>query len=597
MARSTRRLSWSIALLVTTAALVWLWSLVFDGGPRPARAPQNQAAQSPDDGAGRRTQAPPPASGTRTPQRPATGPSPSRAACAPRTRLECQVGDVYWIDACDQRGEKAQECGTRLCKGEACEPADDLACAGLPQEGVCDGDVVRGCLSGWLFERDCRALGKRCVIGDEGAVCRKPSEDDCDRQGPLPRCSGDKLFACVEGEAIVRDCVLFDARCAVLPQTGYASCVASRELERAPRDKDPCGPCGCPNGAAPEFTEEQCNGQDDDGDDWVDEDVSCEPLQVIAFVVSDATGQSSYSREDIEREIDAINAIFAAEHGGLRMQVSLAAVHDLPRSAYLRVDDSNFNALLDEVTSLASSAPGLQVPIVFTDEVIAEDAPKAGLSTIPNGTCGGERRSLSPQPPLGMVVLAKRRAPTTGAHELGHFLGLCHTHEVDPQAVVQTAHWRDAQGRDFSTTCDTTCSLEGDGMCDTPFDPGPEGCSYDLQCSPHCRGGAAPSTRNLMSYYTDCRDQLTPQQTMEVKRTRSVLEGFFRCAVQGPCPCTPGDSNAGCPEQMTCRPGERGAFSCMLDGAFLEGESCRAQVQCGAGLICAGGRCTRLPER
>ena len=596
MASSTRRLGWSIALLVATAA-IGLWLVLFGESPRSARGPQKQTASLPDDGAAGRMPAPPAPGPRASPPGPAAGPGPSRAACAPRARRECQAGDVYWIDACDQRGEKAEECSARLCKGEACEPADDLACAGLPQEGICDGDVVRGCLSGWLFERDCRALGKRCVIGDEGAVCHKPSEDDCDRQRPLPRCAGDKLLACVEGEAIVRDCALFDARCEVLQQTGVAACVASRELDRAPRDKDPCGPCGCPNGAQPEFTDEQCNGQDDDGDDWVDEDVSCEPLSVIAFVVSDATGESSYSREDIEREIDAINAIFAAEHGGLRMRVSLAAVHDLPRSAYLRVDDGNFGALLDEVSGLASSGPGLQVPIVFTDEIIAEDAPKAGLSTIPNGTCGGVRRSLSPQPPLGMVVVAKRRAPTTGAHELGHFLGLCHTHEVDPQTVVQTAHWRDAQGRGFSTTCDATCSLAGDGICDTPYDPGPEGCNYDQQCSPHCQGGAAPSTHNLMSYYTDCRDRLTPEQTIEVKRTRSVLEGFHRCAVQGPCPCTPGDTNTGCPEQMTCRPSERGAFSCTLDGAFLEGESCRAQVQCGAGLICTGGRCARLPER
>ena len=36
------------------------------------------------------------------------------------------------------------------------------------------------------------------------------------------------------------------------------------------------------------------------------------------------------------------------------------------------------------------------------------------------------------QLPVGLVVVGRRRAPTTLAHELGHFLGLCHTHEVDP---------------------------------------------------------------------------------------------------------------------------------------------------------------------
>jgi hypothetical protein len=96
-----------------------------------------------------------------------------------------------------------------------------------------------------------------------------------------------------------------------------------------------------------------------------------------------------------------------------------------------------------------------------------------------------------------------------------------------------------------------------------------------------------------MSYYTECRDRLTPQQTIELSRSRSLLEGFHRCALRETCVCVPGGPDA-CPEQMTCRPEASGLFACSLDGAFLEGEGCRAHVQCGAGLVCQGGRCTGL---
>lgn len=590
MARSTRTFGWLIALLVATACVGWFWLLGDVPSAARNRAAKRERAATPADERlehGTSTAVPP-----RTPANTGRPSAPPAGACKPQASRSCREGDVYWIDSCGQRGDKADECGARLCKGDACEPAEARACAGLPLEGRCDGDVVRGCLAGWPFERDCRALGKRCVIGDEGAVCRRPSEDDCDRYGALPRCEGGKLIACFEGKRVVRDCAAMNgARCEVLAQTKTAACVATRELDRPPRDKDPCGPCGCPNGA-PDYGDEKCNGSDDDGDSFIDEDVSCEPVEVVAYVINDDSGASSYAREDIEEDIARANTVFATG-GGLPLRVKLAGVVDLAQPNYLTVDDDNFSGLLAEVRHRAS-ATGLQIPVVFTDEIISEDAPKAGLSTIPNGTCGGVRRSLSPQPALGMVVVAKRRAPTTVAHELGHFLGLCHTHEADPPAVVQTARYRDASGGAFRTTCDPSCGLEGDGICDTAFDPGPESCGYDLQCSAHCAGGEAPSTHNLMSYYTECRDRLTPEQTIEINRSRALLEGFYRCSTSE-CPCVPGALDTACPEQMSCRPGPRGTYACTLDGAFYNGESCKWHRECGAGLVCANGRCAPPP--
>ena len=235
---------------------------------------------------------------------------------------ECQEGDVYWLDSCGARGDKAEECGARLCQLDACEPTDELACAGLPLEGVCHGNVVRGCLSGWPFERDCTALGKRCVVGEEGAVCRKPSESDCEQHGALPRCEDQKLLSCMGGQRVVRDCSAMGARCEVLQHTGLASCVIATELERAPRDTDPCGPCGCPDGL-PQFDDEACNGRDDDGD-----------TGRRASELRAARGrrlfdhrqrrQSSHSREDIEQEIARVDTLFSADHGGLPMRVELA---------------------------------------------------------------------------------------------------------------------------------------------------------------------------------------------------------------------------------------------------------------------------------
>jgi hypothetical protein len=590
-----RTLGWSIAGVLVAAAISWLWLLPSaKPAKRDPRTPKASTVDAPPADDPRVERAPVP--------RPSPDPSPrpnAPAACFPHATRACHEGDVYWLDSCGAPESKVEECGARLCQGDACEPSDVLACGSLPAEGVCDGDVVRGCLSGWPFERDCRALGKRCVIGDEGAVCRKPSQDDCDRSGPLPRCDGQKLLTCSEGQRVTRDCAAMDASCQVLPQIGVAACVAVTELARPPREHDGCGPCGCPE--TKDYTDEVCNGSDDDGDTWIDEGVTCEPLKVVAYVIAGGAGGGSYSRADIEQEIAYVDGLFAAEHGGLGMRVELAAVYDLVKPEYASFDEGDLGRFIRDLErgAIVGASAELRVPIIFTDEVMLDDAPKAGVSTLPNGHCGGTRRSLGPQPLRGLVAVSKRRAPTTVAHELGHFLGLCHTHEAETDGVVRVARWTEPGDQGFESTCDATCTLEGDGICDTPPDPGPELCAYDMQCIAHCATDAAPSTHNLMSYYTACRNQLTPLQATVAQRSRVLLEGFYRCADPTACPCLPTAATGApgaCPEQMSCRPINAQAFGCTLDGAFMEGERCRVHDECGSDLLCLGQRCARLPS-
>ena len=88
-------------------------------------------------------------------------------------------------------------------------------------------------------------------------------------------------------------------------------------------------------------------------------------------------------------------------------------------------------------------------------------------------------------------------------HEIGHVLGLLHTHSC--------------AGTDVDD-----CSASGDGICDTPFDPGPswlrtrcpgvpfQTCSAD--CDGECSDGATPDRGNYMSYFGNCRGRFTPDQ-------------------------------------------------------------------------------------
>ena len=100
-------------------------------------------------------------------------------------------------------------------------------------------------------------------------------------------------------------------------------------------------------------------------------------------------------------------------------------------------------------------------------------------------------------------------------HELGHVLGLLHTHGC--------------AGRDAAD-----CTTSGDGLCDTPFDPGPawlrarcpgvpfQECSSD--CDGDCSDGATPDRGNYMSYFGTCRGRFSPDQR---DLMRCVVDNHF----------------------------------------------------------------------
>lgn len=123
------------------------------------------------------------------------------------------------------------------------------------------------------------------------------------------------------------------------------------------------------------------------------------------------------------------------------------------------------------------------------------------------------------------------------SHEIGHFLGLYHTHSYSSPGTA-------GFDEDLAEYVNgDECEIRGDKICDTPADPGPsithwdyaspEGCEYDvgtceiIECGQDLNGETyQPDTHNIMSYYTDyyidsetCRDSFTPGQ-FAVMKTR-----------------------------------------------------------------------------
>ncbi len=461
-----------------------------------------------------------------------------------------------------------------MCRGDACEGPVRPNCE-EPPEGRCDGQTVVLCRAGQTLRVNCAERGLSCGMGEEGAECvpRIPPELRC--SGASARCDKDVLVRCEGGRTVRLDCGSLRAQCMELPGARGPSCVRIG----AAVTTEGCGPCGCGETGTEEV---ECDGQDEDRDDHIDEGLDCGPVPVIAFIVTDERGGSSYTHEDIADELERVNGLFGSYGGEIAINFELDSVVELKDRRLLALDSPELNQLMVDAR-VHPTRDEFYIPIVFTDEVLAGGGtPKYGLSTLPNGTCGGLQRRAGAE--SGLIVVAKERSPTTVAHEIGHYLGLCHTH-ADESASVQQA--MESTRGTLAVCGGEMCRAEGDGLCDTPHDPGPPLCGYDPACDAHCRGGARPDATNLMSYYTACRSRFTRDQMRLMQHTVALRRAWQPC-LGGACSCTFGGDE--CPKDMSCRPRvmpELGSVQrCSLDGPRPRGADCEDSGQCGQGTLC-----------
>ncbi|MBP7450296.1 MAG: hypothetical protein KA817_09670 [Flavobacteriales bacterium] len=178
----------------------------------------------------------------------------------------------------------------------------------------------------------------------------------------------------------------------------------------------------------------------------------------------------------VQRDLDGMNELFAQNNTGIQFELC---------GPVLVVDNDNLYALwnLNPADLNPYYEPGY-ITLVYT-------------TMLPNGLGGIAMGDI--------VYLRGQGSPQIAAHEVGHVLGLMHTHDTNFGAELVDG---------------SNCATAGDLICDTPADPnlGISGmidyvtCTY-IGTGTDANGQAyTPSTTNIMSYAPCALNTFTPGQ-------------------------------------------------------------------------------------
>jgi len=390
--------------------------------------------------------------------------------CRSHARKICDGGDTWWINGCGLNEERAEACDGLCLDGKCLPPPIGPRCPpSLWEGGKCEGDILRYCTEGVLMTVDCAQKNLRCAPDDTGeAACLDPRPCNA---GEVTCASSTSLEICDHGQA------------RTIPCARGARCFRSGSRGRCVREVS----YGC--GTTPE------------------DDTDLE-LPVVAFIVADDA--PAESEERIRASVEHAAASFSRSEHDTHVRIKLREIRIIVRPSWLSANATSLREMARD-PEIAAATDNFFVPMIFTRELTMNEKKVAGIGTLPAGACGGLGMRASSTSVRGLVVMSRQRNATTLEHELGHYLGLCHTHQPD-QPASEVVVDSDGNIVPAPPSCQA-CNRTGDGICDTPADPGLETCTLDVdRCSTTCTNPATPDPANLMSYYTACRRYFSNEQ-------------------------------------------------------------------------------------
>ncbi len=224
-------------------------------------------------------------------------------------------------------------------------------------------------------------------------------------------------------------------------------------------------------------------------------------LALKIHMVQDDSNFSTLSIENVIEEIEETNSFFKQANLQFYIHDSINFISDSELYTYEITND--------EFRLRALAEPNV-INVYFVETINASSTPFAAYTYLPPGP-----------DVIFLSHLSTLFNKATLAHELGHYLGLYHTHGLSN--TILTNELVDG----------SNCSFAGDRICDTPADPNLFGkvdanCTYAGNLTDENGATFTPDTKNIMSYALDrCMEYFTKGQVNRMLEGLEVYRSYL----------------------------------------------------------------------
>lgn len=227
------------------------------------------------------------------------------------------------------------------------------------------------------------------------------------------------------------------------------------------------------------------------------------PIHIIVVRDDNGNNPSGYNLASIDNVINSVNSHFTNGMSFYRCEETFKN-----SSQYYNINK----------TANESPYPLFHVSDAINLYVVNSIIGAGGFAFFPNSVSSSNQIVLYPNNISSLIL----------AHELGHYFDLFHT--FSPVSGINCT------GTPVGLT--ENCNTSGDFICDTPPDPGTCNCS-NSGCQDVCNNGAytnyTPDKSNIMSYYSSCVNEFSPQQLTRMKDELTTGLRKFLVFVDGNC--------------------------------------------------------------